>query len=246
LVIHVRSSLTIDTPNTDTYVVKGSSITLLAGGSVTPPARPSPAPAIVMESGTLLIRAGAVVAADATDDAVGAAGIVSCGISTVEGGAVSGGAGRDGGDALVVAAGALTMTGGAATGGRGTRGVGGMALRITGGGPFLITGGTLSGGPGAGGRPVALALGDATLDIRGGTFGPAEGLALLLGENATAVVRGGTFLGGWGLAHRGKVTVHGSGLQVSRGRLTGTLADGSLIDIPVSVGDRSSISFVQR
>ncbi len=171
----------------------------------------------------------------------------------IEGGAAASGIG---GFALECIGGTVDISGGSVQGGEGIR-RGGDALWIA-QATATITGGSFTGGActaGASGGHALLADEDTGIEILGGTFtgGASTGVpvSVLAISNAHLTIHGGSWEGAFMLTSRSLTTVMGYHLQLDEStaldgekRLTGTLSDGTPIDVQVVLSDQARLQLV--
>lgn len=243
--VPLGQTVTLSTPAADCYDVTGGTLIVAAGGSVTAgPATGLGSSAVTLDSGAVEVQGGSVTGGVVTGGSGSDAVAINAGTFTMTAGAVTGGQGIIGGAGISTNGGDLTISGGTVTGGPGTGGAGGPSLRLE-GATLVVNGGTFDCGAGLSGPSNAFTLQDATVKLYAGTFSPSGGTSLILVGESRVDVYGGTFGGPWELHGSCTLRVHGTGLVLGRTHLTGTLSDGTPINVAVTAGASAQIKLVQ-
>lgn len=242
--VHRDQTVTLSTPTTEACDVTGGTFIVVEGGSIT--AGPSPDlgySAVTLESGAVEVQGGSLTGG-AVAGGIGAYTVVMAGGTfTMTAGAVTGGQGAIGGGGISASGGTLTISGGTVMGGQGTGGAGGASIQLD-AAILVVNGGTFDCGPGQSGPSNAFTLQGSTVTINAGTFSPSGGTSLILIGQSYVDVYGGTFGGPWELHGDCTLRVHGTGLALGRKFLTGTLSDGTPINVAVSVGSGSQVKLM--
>jgi hypothetical protein len=242
-IVEPGRTVNVTTAVTEPYAVEGGTLIVSSTGSITAPdGGVGGASAARLDLGSLEVQGGSLTGGDGSTGG-GQAVWQGGGTAQVTSGSLIGGQGGTGGGvAYYLAGGALHVSGGTFTGGPGgTSGSPGLyVLQQAQETPSVCTvsGGTFNG---SGGTIAIYVNGNATVSISGGQFATAGGPSLYAYERAAVMVTGGSFNGSWSAYDRSTITVLGTGLTLANGRLTGTLADGSSIDIAVKTDSTSQI-----
>lgn len=241
----------VDTPVVDSYVVRDGSLEVRSGGSIIAPAGTAGIEMNGTGTATVTISGGQVRGGDSSTSGGGAGILMNAqsgmNILTITGGLVSGGfGGTSGGSGLIVASDSpeasnrVIITGGSVLGGGG--GSIGMGIHIMNGCEVMVSGGTI-GSPN--GVTIAVIQQDESsppsVAIGGGTILGDTTIMMQVAQDTVAItVSGGTFNTQWELVS-GRTVVRGTGLALANGNLTGTLASGDAIDVPVSVQNDAQV-----
>ncbi len=245
-------TVVVDRPVVDSYLVRNGTLEVMTGGSIIAPAGTAGIEMDATGTATVTIAGGQVRGGDSSTS--GGAGILmnaqsGMNILNISDGLVSGGSGgTSGGSGLMMVHGSpeamnrATIIGGSILGGGGDSAIG-MGIHIMNGCEVTVSGGTI-GSPN--GVTIAVMQQDESsfppsVAIRGGTILGDTTIMMQVAQDTVAItVSGGAFNTQWELVS-GQAVVLGTGLALADGNLTGTLASGDSIDVPVSVQNDAQV-----
>jgi hypothetical protein len=250
----------VNGPISSVIVSNGTTLNIQPGAAITGASNPSGIGNDAVDasgSSTINLSGGMVVGGPGNlSSPMGAFGIrMNGGVFTATGGTVQGGAGPpqltlEGGEAVLLQSTTAQIVGGTFLGG----GSGAVVALQAGDGTITISGGKFQGDTsGMSPASTGASIGE-PFSISGGTFvGEGSGSALFAGLYGTAVstISGGTFTGkitispggtGTNTAVGAEIEILGSNLAFTSTTITGTLLDGTPIDVPYFIYPNVSIS----
>lgn len=243
----------LSSPQGDVSVSNATTVNFLGGSSASGLTAATPSAAVESNgASTVLVNGGTLLGGNDTNGGFAGGGIRATDSSVVvNSGAVTGGnqIGSFGGFGIEASNSDIVITGGTIQGGNNSGGgFGGFGLRLF-GGTLDISGGSISGGDGNQVAGRALFLSDLSGSISGGSFAIGAGLAgaMVSANNADLDILGGVFEAGksWSLFGSSVFNVFGTGLMLTgttSGTLSGSLLDGSSINVNYSLFDNAVIN----
>lgn len=216
----------VDTPLEDIVITNATEVTLLPGGS-----------SIAQDNASMFGQDAVTIDGGSTLNIAG---------GTITGGPLAGsnsfsGDGIDAsGSSIVISSG--SVSGGANSGGGfGGPGIFAISSELT------VTGGTIAGGAAGAQSGTAIEMALSTFDFSGGEFLSPSNNGVVLGLiETTGTISGGQFESGsiWGVGPLSTINVIGTDLQIVGSNLTGTLADGSDLNVELVLFGGGTVNLI--